>query len=113
MEDPVDLPFSALARPYPMKPIIEVLLIALSIYRWIMIAMIIFSWLNAFGVINSRNQVVYMIGDFLHRATEPVLAPIRRFIPSFNGLDLSPLVAFLIIYLLERYLSGYVYFWVP
>lgn len=68
------------------------------------IAAIVFSWLYQFGVVNSRNRAVAAIGDALYRMTEPVLAPIRRFLPNLGGLDLSPLVVFLGIFLVRQYL---------
>jgi YggT family protein len=77
---------------------------ALSIYWWILIASAIFSWLYAFNVINSRNQVVATIGDFLYRVTEPVLRPIRRVLPDLGGIDISPLIVLIIIYFLRQLL---------
>jgi len=77
---------------------------ALDIYKWFVIAMVIFSWLFAFNVINTRNQFVAMVGDFLMRVTEPVLRPIRRFMPDLGGVDLSPIVLFLIIFFLQQLL---------
>lgn len=67
----------------------------LDLYSYVLIATIILSWLVAFNVVNSRNNIVSMIGDFLYRATEPVLAPIRRRLPNMGPVDLSPLVVFL------------------
>ena len=77
---------------------------ALDIYKWFVIAMVIFSWLFAFNVINTRNQFVAMVGDFLMRVTEPVLRTIRRFMPDLGGVDLSPIVLFLIIFFLQQLL---------
>jgi YggT family protein len=64
----------------------------ITLYIYVLIGNAIFSWLVAFNVINARNGFVATIGDFLHRATEPVLAPIRRRLPDLGGLDLSPVV---------------------
>lgn len=76
----------------------EVLYYAIDIYKIILIAMIIVSWLIAFNVINTYNRFVAMIADALYRLTEPALAPIRRFLPSFGGLDISPIILFLILF---------------
>ena len=76
--------------------------LALDIYTWILIASVIFSWLFAFNVINSRNQFVSMIGDFLYKATEPVLRPIRRILPDLGGIDISPIVLLLIIFFIRQ-----------
>ena len=67
----------------------------IEIYIWIIIASAVLSWLLAFGVINPSNRFVYMIGDGLHRLTEPAYLRIRRFVPSMGGLDLAPLILIL------------------
>jgi YggT family protein len=64
----------------------------ITLYIYVLVANAIYSWLVAFNVINSRNNVVAMIGDFLYKVTEPVLAPIRRRMPDLGGIDLSPVV---------------------
>ncbi|HTP82761.1 MAG TPA: YggT family protein [Alphaproteobacteria bacterium] len=62
-----------------------------------MIISAILSWLIAFNVINSHNRVVYTVGDFLYRITEPALRPIRRFVPLMGGVDISPVVLILLL----------------
>ena len=84
--------------------IIQTLLFALNIYTWIVIAAIVFSWLHAFRVINSSNQFVGMVSEFLYRATEPLLRPIRRFMPDLGGIDISPIILFVGIYFLQRFI---------
>jgi YggT family protein len=96
-----------------MKPIVEILAYLLQLYSYVLIAQIIFSWLYAFGVINTRNQTVNTIGGILHKLTEPVLGPLRRLIPAINGLDISPIFAFIGIYILQAWLLRYVWYWVP
>jgi YggT family protein len=80
----------------------------LDIYSWIIIISAILSWLVAFGVVNIRNQVMRMVVDFLYRITEPVLRPIRRFLPNLGGIDISPVVALLLIIFLQHLLREYV-----
>ena len=58
------------------------------------------SWLVAFGVVNVRNQLIRTLVDFLYRVTEPVLRPIRRVLPNLGGIDISPVVALLLIFFL-------------
>ena len=74
---------------------------ALGIYLWIVIAAVIFSWLFAFNVVNASNQFVGMIGQFLHLATEPVMGPIRRFMPNLGTIDISPIIVLILIYFLR------------
>jgi YggT family protein len=96
-----------------MRALFDVILLALQLYIWIVIAMAIFSWLVAFNVVNTRSPVVSMIGDFLYRITEPALRPIRRMLPNLGGIDISPVILFLIIIfiqkLIEYYIIPYVY----
>lgn len=69
----------------------------ISIFIWLLIANAILSWLVAFNVVNTRNQFVASVGNFLYRITEPPLRPIRKIIPSFGGLDISPIVLILLL----------------
>jgi YggT family protein len=92
-----------------MRALLDVLLIALNLYNWIIIASAIFSWLYAFNVVNPRNQVVSAIGRMLYQLTEPALRPLRRFVPSFGGLDITPVILLLIIFLIQRIIAYYVY----
>lgn len=87
-----------------MTAIIYLLDTILGIYTWIVIASVVLSWLVAFNVINRHNRIVDMIGEFLHRATEPVLAPIRRVMPNLGPVDLSPVVLLLAIVFLRTLL---------
>ena len=85
-----------------LAPFIEVILILLDFVWWLIIASVVVSWLVAFGVLNTRNDVVYRALDILNRITDPILRPIRRLIPPMGGLDLSPMIVLLIIYVLQR-----------
>ena len=77
----------------------------LSLYRWAVILAAVFSMLSSFGVIDTRNRLVYTIGDFLYRITEPALRPIRNILPNFGNIDLSPVVLILLIYALQMLLG--------
>jgi len=91
-----------------MRALFLVIDLALELYIWIVIAMAIFSWLVAFNVVNTRNQVVAMIGDFLYRITDPVLRPIRNMLPNLGGIDISPVVLFLIIVFIRYVIALYI-----
>lgn len=91
-------------------PLFRIADLVLNIYTWVIIAMAVMSWLVAFGVVNTRNRAVWTIGDLLTRLTEPLLRPIRRILPSFGGIDLSPVVLLLAIFFLREVLARfYVY----
>jgi YggT family protein len=63
----------------------------------LLIAQVILSWLVAFNVVNTRHPFVNTVGRFLYQITEPALRPIRRIIPSFGGIDVSPLILLLLL----------------
>jgi YggT family protein len=111
--DPLNVPASLAAGSINMRPILDVILILLDMYMYIVIAAVILSWLIAFGVINTRNEIVGMIVNFLYRVTEPVFRPIRNFLPNLGGIDFSPLIVLLIIYVIRRYIADYIYPLVP
>jgi YggT family protein len=59
--------------------------------------------------VNTRNQFVAAVAEFLYRITEPVLAPIRAFMPNLGGLDISPIILILIIMFIQRVIQYYIY----
>jgi YggT family protein len=69
----------------------------INLFKWAVILAAIFSILTAFGVLDTRNRVVWTIGDFLYRVTEPVLRPIRNMLPNLGGIDLSPWIVVVLI----------------
>jgi YggT family protein len=92
-----------------MRAILDIVLIVLDLYVWLLIASAILSWLVAFNVVNTRNQFVSAVAEFLYRITEPVLAPIRNVLPNFGGLDISPIILILIIMFIQRVITYYIY----
>lgn len=85
-----------------MITILQILQVILDIIWWIIVVQAIMSWLIAFNVINTYNDTVRSIWLALQRMTEPLYRPIRRIMPDFGALDLSPLVVLLIIGILSR-----------
>lgn len=63
-----------------------------SLYFWVVLIMVVLSWLVGFNIINPYNQFVQTIQRFCRAATEPLLGPIRRFMPDLGGLDISPII---------------------
>lgn len=87
-----------------MLALIQTIVLALDLYWWLIIAAAIFSWLYAFNVVNPRNQVVSLIGNFLFRITEPALRPIRNLLPDLGGIDISPIILLLIIFFIRQFI---------
>ena len=86
----------------------QLILKILDIYSAIIIASAIMSWLVAFGVVNVRNQFIRVVVDLLYRVTEPVLRPIRRILPNLGGIDISPVVALLLIIVIQHFIANYI-----
>jgi YggT family protein len=93
----------------PMRAVLDVVLLALQIYTWLLIISAILSWLIAFNVLNTRNQFVSTDWDMLYRITEPVLRPIRNMLPNLGGIDISPIILLLIIFFIQRVIVLYLY----
>ena len=77
----------------------------LNLYWWVVILAAVMSNLIAFGVVDSRNRLVWTVTDLLYRLTEPALRRIRGILPNMGGIDLSPLVLLLAIYLAQAVLA--------
>ena len=84
-----------------LNPIAALLIAVLDIYKWVVIAAVIVSWLTAFNVINQHNNIVRSLLRILYSLTEPVFRPIRKVVPPIGGLDLSPIIVFVIIWFVE------------
>ncbi len=92
-----------------MRALLDVVLLVLDLYVYVVIAAVIISWLVAFNVINTYNDVVRAIVNGVNALTEPVLRPIRQMLPNLGGLDISPIILFLLIYLIQRIIVQYIY----
>ncbi len=78
-----------------MKSIFILLDSVITIYLWIIIINALLSWLVAFNVLNTQNRFVFSILDATYKLTDPVLNKIRRFIPNFGSVDISPVILIL------------------
>jgi YggT family protein len=87
-----------------MDLIVDIARILLNVVWWIIIVQAILSWLIAFNVINTYNDTVRMIWEALQKMTEPLYRPIRKIMPDFGALDLSPMVVLLGLIIVDRVL---------
>jgi YggT family protein len=92
-----------------MRAILDIVMVVLNLYTWIIIAGAVLSWLIAFGVVNIRNDFVRSIWNLFLALTEPFLRPIRNFLPSTGGIDISPIILLLAVMLIERIIIYYIY----
>ena len=91
-----------------MLAILDVVSVALNAYSYLVVASAVMSWLIAFNVVNMHNDLARNVWNFLVAMTEPLLRPIRQMLPRSGGIDLSPVVLLLAIYLVQRVLERYV-----
>ncbi len=89
-----------------MNLVLDILQIILNVVWWIIVVQAILSWLIAFNVINLHNDVVRNIWNALGVMTEPLYRPIRRILPDFGALDLSPLVVLILLMILDRVIQS-------
>ena len=89
-----------------MIALLQTISMLLNLVWWVFLIMIIMSWLISFNVINTRNQFVASVWRILNQITEPILRPIRRIIPPVGGLDLSPIIVFVIIFFLQSFIAN-------
>ncbi|MGF9756243.1 YggT family protein [Microvirga sp. 0TCS3.31] len=90
-----------------MRALLNVILLALQLYTYLIIASAILSWLVAFNVINTRNDFVRSIWNFLDAVTQPVLRPIRNILPNLGGVDISPIILILLIIFIQNLIIDY------
>lgn len=83
------------------KPILDFISAVLGLFRWAVILYVIINLLESFKIINPYSQFVYKVHNFLFSIVEPFLATIRRFLPTFGGIDLSPVVLLLVVSLID------------
>ncbi len=91
----VNLSYNTFKRGGVLPELLIFVAYCLKLYMWVFIFDALLSWLVSFNVLNTRSQVVYVIGIALQRLTRPILAPIRRYIPDLGGIDISPVIAIL------------------
>ena len=90
-----------------MRALLNVILIALQLYTYLIVASAILSWLVAFNVVNTRNDFVRSIWNFLDAVTEPALRPIRSILPNLGGVDISPIILILLIIFIQNLIVDY------
>jgi YggT family protein len=90
-----------------MRALLEVILLALQLYVYLIVASAILSWLVAFNVVNTRNDFVRSIWNFLDAVTQPALRPIRRILPNLGGVDISPIILILLIIFIQKLIVDY------
>ena len=90
-----------------MQSLLWLVITLIDLYIYVIIAMVILSWLFAFNVVNFNNQFVRQLHNIITQLTEPVLGPIRRMLPNLGGIDLSPMVLLLGLFFFKNLILEY------
>ena len=85
-----------------MKSIFILLDTIITIYLWIIIVNAVLSWLVAFNILNTQNRFVFSVLDATYKMTDPLLRPIRNFLPNLGGIDISPVILILLLMFLRN-----------
>lgn len=76
----------------------------IELYKWVVIIAILVVWLIQFNILDRRNRLVFTAADFLYRITEPALRPIRRVVPDFGGIDVTPIILLVLLWVLQIFI---------
>ena len=90
-----------------MNSLLGLLIQIIGLYKLVLIVYIIVTWLIAFNIINTTNRFVYSIMEILYRLSEPSLRLVRRYVPTFGNIDISPIIVFLLLWFLQSLLIEY------
>ncbi|GGB70515.1 YggT family protein [Blastomonas aquatica] len=85
-----------------MQILLEILDILLTVVTWFIIIQIVLSWLIAFNVVSTQNDLVRQMAESLNRITEPLFRPVRKIMPDLGMIDLAPMVVLLLIMIVQR-----------
>ena len=85
-----------------MQSVLILLDSVVTIYIWVLIINALLSWLIAFNVLNTSNRLVYSLLDISYKMTDPLLKPIRNFLPTLGNIDISPVVLILLLMFLRN-----------
>ena len=92
-----------------MKSVLILIDSLVSIYIWVLIINALLSWLIAFNVLNTSNRLVYSLLDISYKMTDPLLRPIRNFLPNLGGIDISPVILILLLMFLRNLVLNFLH----
>ena len=90
-----------------MNSLLWLIIEIIQLYQFVLIVYIIATWLIAFNIVNTSNRFVYSVMDILYRLSDPSLRLVRRYVPTFGNIDISPIIVFIVLIFIKKLLVEY------
>ena len=90
-----------------MNSLLGLIVQIINLYKFVLLIYIIVTWLISFNIINTSNRFVYTAMDFLYRLCEPSLRLVRKYVPNFGNIDISPIIVYLLLWFIQSLLIEY------
>ena len=90
-----------------MNSLLGLIIQIIDLYKLVLLIYIIATWLISFNVINTSNRFIYSVMEALYRLSEPSLRLVRRYIPRFGNIDISPIIVYLLLWFIQSLLIEY------
>ena len=90
-----------------MNSLLSLIIQIIDLYKIVILAYIVFIWLINFNIVNTSNRFIYALMQALYKLSEPSLRPIRKYVPNFGNIDISPIILYLLLWFLQSLLIEY------
>ncbi len=90
-----------------MNSLLGLIIQIINLYKFVLLIYIVTTWLISFNIINTSNRFVYTAMDFLYRLCEPSLRLVRKYVPNFGNIDISPIIVYLLLWFIQSLLIEY------
>ena len=92
-----------------MNSLLGLIIQIINLYKLVLLIYIIATWLISFNVINTSNRFIYSAMEILYRLCEPSLRLVRKYVPAFGNIDISPIIVYLLLWFMQSLLILMVY----
>ena len=90
-----------------MNSLLSLIIQIIDLYKLVLLIYIIATWLISFNVINTSNRFIYSAMEILYKLCEPSLRLVRKYVPTFGNIDISPIIVYLLLWFIQSLLVEY------
>ena len=90
-----------------MNSLLFLIIQIINLYKLVLLIYIVATWLMNFNIINTSNRFVYSVVETLYKLCEPSLRLVRRYVPNFGNIDISPIIVYLLLWFFQSLLIEY------